>query len=226
MKKKKSSRIREKNIKDIRLLRPLIAYVQRYHSKTKPPPFIKTKKGETNRNYALAIMGLNYAGIIIQDSNAPKRLRNHAEQVIERAYEAVCLDFGGPPRIGISLYEMDFGSYRRLIQEISKTFRACRKIWRAGESIGIEEQKPLINWIRTEVNRGMPAAPDWESAVKISVNKPWKGKQEITVILDILAALTGRERASVGGEKKKFDQYLEGLDRELARMMRTLKRNK
>ncbi len=223
---RKSGRIGEQTIKYIRLLRPLIAYQQRYHPKTKPPPFIKTKKGETNRNYNLAIMGLNAAGIIAQDSNAPKKLRKHAERVIERACEAVCLDLGGQPRKGISLRELDYSSYRRLIQKISKTFKACRKIWRAVESVGIKEKEPLITWIRKEVDGGMPAAPNWESAVKISVNTPWKGNREITVILDILAALTGRERASVGGEKKKLDLYLEGLDRELARWLRTLKRNK
>ena len=225
MGKRKSSWTGEQITKDIRLLRPLIAYVQRHHPKTKPPSFITTKS-ETDGNYVLALMGLNAAGIIVQDPNAKKKLRNHAEEVIKRARDAVCLDLGGPPRIGISLYDFDHGSYRRLIQEISKTFRACRRIWRIGRPVDIKEKEPLITWIRTEVDGGMPAAPNWESAVKISVNTPWKGKQEITVILDILAALTGRKKASVGGEKKKLDQYLEGLDRELPRILRALKRNK
>lgn len=222
MKKRKSDLIGEQNIKYIRLLRPLTAYVQRYHNKAPPISNLKTKKGETNRNYNLAIMGLNAAGIIAQHSNAPKKLRKHAERVIERACKAVCLDLGGQPRKGISLRAFDYSSYRRLIQEISKTFKACRKIWRAVESVGIKEKEPLIAWIRKEVDEGMPAIPGWEGVV----NKPWKGKQEITVILDILAALTGRDRASVRVEKKKIEQYLEGLDRELARTLRTLKGNK
>lgn len=222
---RKSGWTSEQIIKDVGLAWRLRQYVQEHHPKTKIH-FLLPPKGEAVNIYNYAIRVLTEAGVIVQDPKAPKKLRDYAERVIKRAYDAVCLDLGGQPRKGISLDELDFDSYRRLIQEISKTFKACRKIWRTGKPVGIKEKEPLITWIRKEVDRGMPAAPNWESAVKISVNTPWKGKREITVILDILAALTGRERASVGGEKKKFDQYLEGLDRKLARTLRALKRNK
>ncbi len=90
MKKREPSRTREQIIKDVGLARPLFQYVREHHPKTEIP-FLLPPKGEIVNIYNFAIGVLTSAGIIIQDSKAPKKVRDHVEKIIGRAYDAVCL---------------------------------------------------------------------------------------------------------------------------------------
>lgn len=182
MGKRKSSRTREQIIKDTQLVRPLIAYVQRYHPKTKIH-FLSPTKSEIVADYNFALMGLNAAGIIVQDPNAPEKLRNHAARVIERARKAVCLNLGGPPRIGISLYSLDYG----IIKKIKEAYQQHRE--------GVDRKKymsELVSYIKEAVQGifGGPLSPGWEERIR---KIPWKNRKEVTVVLSTLCVLTGRK---------------------------------
>jgi len=215
MGKRKSGRTKEQITKDIRLLRPLIAYVQRYHPKTKPPLFIKTKS-ETDGNYALALMGLNYAGIVAQNPNAPEKLRKHAERVIRRAHDAVCLNPGSRPRIGISLYDLDYGINRKIKE-------ACQQ-----RREGVDRKKymsELIDYIKKTEQRtyGAPLSPGWEKRIW---EIPWARRKEATVVIETLCVLTGRKKSSVSKEKREYDKDMAKDERELAQYRKALKQKK
>jgi len=215
MGKRKPSLTGEQTSKDLRLLRPLRAYVHRYHPKTKPPLFTTTKS-ETNINYTLALMGLNDAGIIVQDSNAPKILRNHAERVIKRARDAVCLNLGGAPRKGISLYDLDHG----ITIKIKELYQQHRE--------GVDRNKymsELIDYIKKAEQGifGVPLHPGWEKGIRETT---CKNRKEITVVLSILCVLTGRERSSVRYEKRKYDKVMAEGERQIAQHIKDLKQKK
>lgn len=212
MGKRKPSRTREQIIKDTQLVRPLIAYVQRYHPETKIH-FLSPTKSEMVADYNFALMGLNAAGIIIQDPNAPKKLRNHAEKVIRRARDAVCFNPGGAPRKGISLYALDYG----IIKKIKEAYQQHRE--------GVDRKKymsELISYIKEAVQGifGGPLSPGWEERIR---KIPWKNRKEVTVVLSTLCVLTGRERNSVGREKREYDKDMAKAERELAQYIESLR---
>ena len=167
-------------------------------------------------DYNFALMGLNAAGIIVQDSNAPKKLRNHAKRVIRRAREAVCLNLGGASRKGISLYALEYG----IIKKTQEAYQQHRE--------GVDRKKyisKLISYIKKAEQGifGVPLSPGWEERIR---KIPWKGRKEVTVVLETLCVLTGRKKDSVRKEKKKYDEDMAKAERKLAQYVETLRQKK
>lgn len=212
MGKKRPGRTKEQIIKDFEIISQIFA-----HARTRYPDhqihFVPIGGNEVLAECHYSLVVLTCAGLVVHDPDAPANLRNHATRIIERVRDNVCLDLGGPPRKGISLYSLDYG----IIEKIREAHREYKN---DGSTDRMKYILPLIDYIKERIKYGTPIAPGWEEGIKKVI---WKRRKESTVLIETLCILTGREKSSVGKEIRKLDKAAASAREDWDRRIESLK---